>query len=190
MKIKEMIVVEGKSDTQAIQRAVEADTIETNGSALSEEVLTRIERAQEVRGIIVLTDPDYPGQRIRQMISQRVPMAKHAFIDQKDARASAHQSLGVEHATREAIRTALRHVAEPSPLSEQTTEPITWADFVRAGMVGGDRGRKRRARLGQLLHLGYANGKQMYQRLIQFHITAEEFYKAVEQIQLEETRDA
>ena len=35
MKIKEIIVVEGKDDTVAIQRALQADTIETNGSALS-----------------------------------------------------------------------------------------------------------------------------------------------------------
>ena len=32
--IKEMIVVEGKDDTAAIRRAVEADTIETGGSAI------------------------------------------------------------------------------------------------------------------------------------------------------------
>lgn len=35
MKIKEIIVVEGKDDTAAVQRAVDADTIETNGSAPS-----------------------------------------------------------------------------------------------------------------------------------------------------------
>ena len=34
-KIKEVIVVEGKDDTKQIQRAVDADTFETNGSALS-----------------------------------------------------------------------------------------------------------------------------------------------------------
>ncbi|MCT6903202.1 MAG: ribonuclease M5, partial [Lactobacillus sp.] len=36
MQIKEIIVVEGKDDTTAIKRAVQADTIETNGSAISE----------------------------------------------------------------------------------------------------------------------------------------------------------
>ena len=34
-KIKEVIVVEGKDDTKQVQRAVLADTFETNGSALS-----------------------------------------------------------------------------------------------------------------------------------------------------------
>lgn len=36
MKIKEIIVVEGKDDTVAIKRAVDADTIETNGSAIGQ----------------------------------------------------------------------------------------------------------------------------------------------------------
>ena len=37
LHINEVIVVEGKDDTTAIKRAVGADTIETNGSAISEE---------------------------------------------------------------------------------------------------------------------------------------------------------
>lgn len=79
MQIKEIIVVEGKDDTTAIKRAVQADTIETNGSAISEETLKRIQHAQEKRGVIVFTDPDYPGRRIRAIIEERVQGVKHAF---------------------------------------------------------------------------------------------------------------
>ncbi len=63
MKIKEVIVVEGKDDTTAIRRAVDADTIETNGSAINEETIEKIKLAQKTRGVIVLTDPDFPGKR-------------------------------------------------------------------------------------------------------------------------------
>ncbi|MCK9911523.1 toprim domain-containing protein, partial [Microbacteriaceae bacterium K1510] len=76
--IKEIIVVEGKDDTTAIKRAVEADTIETNGSAIGEEVLRRIELAMERRGVIIFTDPDHAGERIRKIVSQRIPGCKHA----------------------------------------------------------------------------------------------------------------
>ena len=37
VNIKEIIVVEGKSDTIAVKRATGADTIETNGSAIDDE---------------------------------------------------------------------------------------------------------------------------------------------------------
>jgi len=42
MKLKEIIVVEGRDDTTAVKRAVDADTIETNGSAISMETIEAI----------------------------------------------------------------------------------------------------------------------------------------------------
>ena len=57
MNIKEIIVVEGKSDTVAVKRATGADTIETNGSAIDDKTLIRIQHALETRGVIVFTDP-------------------------------------------------------------------------------------------------------------------------------------
>ena len=60
MKINEFIVVEGRDDTERVKRAVECDTIETNGSAINEQTLEVIRNAQQSRGVIVLTDPDFP----------------------------------------------------------------------------------------------------------------------------------
>lgn len=73
MKIKEIIVVEGRDDTAKIKSAVDADTIETNGSAIGEDVIKRIRLAQETRGVIILTDPDFPGEKIRKTIAEKVP---------------------------------------------------------------------------------------------------------------------
>src|SRR5690606_35382985 len=77
--IREIIVVEGKDDTAAVRRAVNADTIETGGSSIGEDVLRRIELAQKRRGVIIFTYPDVPGERIRKIVAERVPDAKHAF---------------------------------------------------------------------------------------------------------------
>ena len=65
MKIKEVIVVEGRDDTAAIKRAVQADTIETGGSAINAKTIEKIRLAQQKRGVIIFTDPDYQGERIR-----------------------------------------------------------------------------------------------------------------------------
>ena len=59
MKINEFIVVEGRDDTERVKTAVECDTIETNGSAINQDTLNVIRHAQETRGVIVLTDPDF-----------------------------------------------------------------------------------------------------------------------------------
>lgn len=41
MKIREVIVVEGRDDTAKLKQAVDADTIETNGSAVNDAVINR-----------------------------------------------------------------------------------------------------------------------------------------------------
>ena len=83
MKIKEFIVVEGKDDTTAIKRAVDADTIETNGSAINQETIEKIKRAQETRGVIIFTDPDFPGEKIRKTIAEKVYLAVNMPFYQK-----------------------------------------------------------------------------------------------------------
>ena len=50
---------------ERFKRAVNADTIETNGSAVNAETIEKIRLAQETRGVIILTDPDFPGEKIR-----------------------------------------------------------------------------------------------------------------------------
>ena len=80
MKIQEVIVVEGKDDTKRIKMAVNADTIETRGSAISDETLDQIAELQEKRGVIVFTDPDYSGEKIRKTIrsiASRRPKSAH-----------------------------------------------------------------------------------------------------------------
>jgi ribonuclease M5 len=179
MKFKEIIVVEGKSDTTAIKNAVSADTLETNGSEISAETIERIRLAQKRRGVIVFTDPDFPGERIRKIISQHVPDCKHAFLTKQDAIAANQKGLGVEHASKEAIRKAL------SNLKQETAdypEQIPWRDLVDAGLIGGSQAKKRREKLGTALKIGYMNGKQLYKRLQMFRITREEFRKAVEKV--------
>ncbi|MDK6687836.1 ribonuclease M5, partial [Aerococcus sp. UMB8623] len=68
-------------------------------------------QAQAVKGVIVFTDPDISGTKIRQAIQTAVPGVQHAFISREDARASSlRASLGVEHASEAAIRQALDRV--------------------------------------------------------------------------------
>ena len=74
-----VIVVEGRDDTRRLREIYpEIETIETNGSAIDEETIALIQKALQTREVIVFTDPDYPGTRIRNIIQERVPGVKHA----------------------------------------------------------------------------------------------------------------
>jgi ribonuclease M5 len=186
MKLKEIIVVEGKDDTTAIRRAVDADTIETNGSAISKETIEKIKLAQQKRGVIVFTDPDFPGEKIRKTISDEVPGCKHAFIEKKEAKPSSGRGIGVEHAHPEAIRAALRNA---HLMEEDIKEIITQDDLITAGLVGGSKAKSRRERLGDFLKIGYTNGKQLHKRLLMFQISKEAFAEALAKVLQEEEHE-
>lgn len=183
MKIKEIIVVEGKDDTTAIKRAVDADTIETNGSSIGESVIEQVKLAQQTRGVILFTDPDFPGEKIRNTISEKVPGCKHAFLPKEEARPKNGKGIGVEHASVESIRNALQSVKEEM---DEFISEIFLDDLLEAGLVGGNQARARREKLGTLLKIGYTNGKQLHKRLQMFQISREEYIKAVTTILQEE----
>lgn len=181
-KIKEVIVVEGKSDTKKIKLAVDAETIETQGLALEPEILEMIAHAQETKGVIVFTDPDYPGETIRKKITQKVPGVKHAFITTKEGVPKFKGSLGIEHASIESIREALKGLYSVA----EEKEPTVSAKFLRdIGLTGGKHAKKWRIRLGEELRIGYTNSKQLQKRLSMFGITEKEVEETLNKIKKE-----
>jgi ribonuclease M5 len=175
--IKEIIVVEGKDDTTAIRRAVQADTIETGGSAIGADVLKRIALAQERRGVIIFTDPDHAGERIRKIIAAKVPGCKHAFITQEQAEHKG--DIGVENASAETISQALANLKSEY---DGMVSQLTMEDLMDAGLLVHPEAASRRLLVGKTLGIGYCNGKQFYKRCAMFQISREEFEAAVEQL--------
>lgn len=172
--IKEVLVVEGKMDVVAIGKAVEADCIITEGFNLKPKALDAIKQAYKKRGIIILTDPDSAGERIRQFLSKRFPDAKHAFVPRDEA--TANDDIGIEQASPDSIRKALEKVRT---LDWNPSEIFSGADLIRAGLSGAADASERRARLGARLGIGYANAKTFLLRLNHYGVTREEFEAAL-----------
>lgn len=172
--IKEVIVVEGKQDIVAVSRAVEADFITTNGFSLRPHTLSAIKSAYEKRGILIFTDPDSAGERIRRFLTKRFPNAKHAFLSQEDA--YANNDIGVEQASPEAIFAAIQSARTSSI---EVTETFTMADLVKNDLSGTADAAARRNELGKRTGIGYANGKTFLMRLNHYGVTREEFNQAL-----------
>lgn len=177
--IKEVIVVEGKSDVVAISRALEADCLITGGFGLSKRAMNDIKAAYEKRGIIILTDPDGAGERIRRHLEKRFPKAKHAYVPRDEATNPADGDVGIEDASPESIRKALEKVHTPIEFEE---EIFSSTDLIVNNLSGAAEASARRAKLGAALGLGYANAKVFLKRLNHYGITREEFEQAVAEL--------
>ena len=183
--IKEVLVVEGKMDVVAIDKAVEADCIITEGFNLKPQALKNIEQAYKKRGIIIMTDPDSAGERIRKFLSKRFPEAKHAFVPVEEA--TAHDDIGIEQAKPEAIRKAL---AKVRTLDWEPKQIFSGADLIIHGLSGAPEASSRRARLGEKLGLGFANAKTFLTRLNHYGVSREEFDRAIAEMAQEDEEHA
>ena len=123
---------------------------------LSTRNVIRIQHAQETRGVIVFTDPDYPGRRIRAIIEERIPGVKHAFLQKSKTIAKNGQGLGIEHAKDEDIRKALQAVYTVDRSAYRRDS--SW-DLMEARLIGHPDAKRRRERLSELLQIGQVNGK-------------------------------
>ncbi|GAB6168632.1 ribonuclease M5 [Clostridium carnis] len=178
--IKEVIVVEGRDDITAVKQAVEAEVIAVGGFGINAKVIDRIREAQKRKGVIVLTDPDFAGEKIRSIIAKRVKGIKHAYIAQEDG--IKGDDIGVENATPEVIIEALNR----AKISEEVVEEIyTPQDMFYFKLTGDATSKKRRIILGKELGIGYGNANQMLTRLNKYAITKEEFVKAIKAIEKE-----
>nr|WP_330389668.1 ribonuclease M5 [Geosporobacter ferrireducens] len=168
--IKEVIVVEGRDDAIAVKRAVDAEIIITHGFGLTEETLKRIAFAQQRKGVIIFTDPDHAGEKIRRIISNRVKGCKHAFLPREEA--IKNDDIGIENASPNSILAALEKAKIEQVAKRQE---FSQADMLQYDLLGSERSAERRDILGKWLGIGHANAKQFLNRLNHYGITREEF---------------
>ena len=177
--IKEVIVVEGRDDIDAVQKAVNADIIATHGYGISRDTLARIENAYKTRGIIILTDPDHAGQKIRQRLTRQFPNALQAYISKNEALDKAETDIGVENASPQVIARAIE--AAGRTLTEPQAQ-FTEKDMSYYGLAAGTGSRELRDALGRKLGIGYANSKGFLKRLNNYGITRETLEEALSEI--------
>ena len=158
-EIKEVLVVEGKNDTKKLKSFFVVDTIETGGSHLGKKTIELIRRVNEKRGVILLLDPDSPGENVRKRINEAIPGLKNAFLLKKDARTT--KKVGVEHADKEVLENALSQLVTYG----QNKETLTYEDFLKLSLNGSQDAQKRRNIISAHFAIGECNAKTMFKRL-------------------------
>lgn len=179
MQIEEIIVVEGRADERAVKAAVDAEVIITSGYGITKETWQRIKAAQSRTGVIIFTDPDHAGDQIRRKINQRVPGCKNAYLTRSDARRK--ENIGIENARPDAISKALAQAN--CTTTPEDTPTFTLADLQRHHLMTHPQAARRREALGRRLAIGYANAKQLLNRLNRCGISREQFKTALAEIE-------
>ena len=160
--IREVIVVEGRYDKNALSQVVDATIITLGGFAVfnDREKLAFLRRLAEQRGLIVLTDSDGAGFVIRNYLKGALPRdrVKQAYIpdipgkERRKRTPGKEGKLGVEGMTPEILLQALRRggatfVGEAAP---SAAVRITKADLLDRGLIGPGSTQKRQQLLKKL----------------------------------------
>ena len=166
LHIKETIVVEGKFDKEKLKKITDAPIICTGGFNLysNKETIRAIRNMAKKTGIIILTDSDRAGFRIRNYIKQCVGengVVRHAYIpavegkERRKEKSSKEGILGVEGMTEEMLSQILKSVTDVK-LDEGLTQSgpkITKAILFEDGLAGKPDSFEKRKKLAGILGL-------------------------------------
>ena len=155
-----VLVVEGKTDEAFIKSFLDVEIIKTNGSAISHETLELIKNVSEKKTVVVLTDPDFPGTKIRNTIADYAPLVKHAFV-RKEVSIKKNK-VGVAESTKEEILAALSNLKDFSQVLPGNLIP---SDLYELGLIGKANSEELREKISNELRLGFCNGKTFLKRL-------------------------
>ncbi len=200
IKVKQAIIVEGKYDKAKLSSLIDATILTTGGFDIfrDKQKLALIRTLAEKNGVIILTDSDAAGFRIRNYIAGSVDADKitHVYIpdlfgkERRKVHPSAEGKLGVEGVPADILMKAFRRagvmVEQDQPV-QTGGEPVTKADLVEWGLSGGDNSFAMRQRLLKQLHLPARMNTNALLKVVNSLYTRSQFKQIVSHLQTEET---
>ena len=190
LRIREVIVVEGRYDRNSLSQVVDALIFETKGFSVfhDREKLDALRMLAEERGLIILTDSDSAGFVIRNRLKGLLPpeKIKQAFVpavpgkEKRKDRPSKEGLLGVEGMRPEELIQALKNAGATEDQSEG--EPFTDADFYRLGLTGKPGSAQLRRKLALELNLPPLVGRSDLQKAAGFLLSREELEEMVSRL--------
>ena len=162
-RVREVIVVEGRYDKNALSQVVDATILETKGFGIFKDkaMAAFLRRLAAERGLILLTDSDGAGFVIRSHLRGILPpgQVKHAYIpdvrgkERRKRQPGTEGKLGVEGMPPAVLLQALERAGATFEDAEaicRSGPPITKADLMACGLAGPGSVARRGALLKQL----------------------------------------
>ena len=172
-----IIVVEGIHDESKIKEVYpDISCVVTNGSEISKDTINLIKELSKNNKIIIFTDPDHPGEKIRNIIEENVKDVSHAFLRSNICRSKNGKKVGIEHASSEAIIDAVSNVITKT----NKEDTITNIELYTLGLNGNDNSRILRDKISDYLNIGRPNAKTFLKRLNLLGLTKDDLINIIE----------
>lgn len=194
-KVKETIIVEGTYDKIKLSNFIDSVILTTNGFTVfkNKKLLESIKTFAEKTGIVILTDSDSAGFKIRNYIKQSIKsgVVLHAYVPdikgkEKRKRTPGKEGLlGVEGIDERTILSALKDAGctiDGSSEAPKSQKAITKADMFAAGFSGRSDSSEKRREMAKMLGVPSKISANMLLDVVNRLMTYDEFCKAAQEI--------
>jgi ribonuclease M5 len=192
ISLAQAVIVEGRYDKIKLEAVVDAFILPTNGFRVFSDLELRalIRRLAETRGIIVLTDSDAAGFKIRGFLRGIVPPEQVTDVyipdlygkERRKQKPSREGKLGVEGMNPAILLEAFRKAGISAGRRRPARDPITRFDLYEDGVSGGEGSREKRRLLYRKLGLPERLSPSAALELLNQMLTREEYRQAVEEL--------
>lgn len=194
-KIKEAVIVEGVYDKIKLSGFLDGIIFTTSGFGVfsNKDKLKTIKSLAKKTGIVIFTDSDSAGFKIRNFVKQHIPeeYIKHAYIpdisgkEKRKTKASKEGLLGVEGISEDIIIDALKKSGceiNGEKQAPKVTQTITKADLFALGLSGGNESAEKRHTLAKALDMPSKISANMLLSVLNRLLTLEELQKLTDDL--------
>lgn len=162
-----ILVVEGKEDASYLSNYIDSEIVTTNGFDIPNNVVSYLKDKK----VIVLTDPDEAGLKIRQKLNELLPTVINVEVDIK--KCIRNTKNGVAECDINEVLTELK----PYYIDKSDSQSdITINDLYNLGLMNN---KDLRDEVSRRLNLGKCNAKTLYKRLLNNNIKLEQLCEII-----------
>lgn len=192
LHIEQAVIVEGKYDKIKLSSILDAVIITTNGFSVmkNKEKLEIIRFYAQNKGIIILTDSDSAGFKIRNYLKGAIKNGKiiNVYVpdifgkEKRKAAPSKEGKLGVEGIDKEIILDAFKKAGVISYDKDADNDSITRIDLYECGLSGGENSSEKRKVLLQQLGMPQLLTTTGMLEILNTMMSRSEFYDFIDKL--------
>lgn len=192
IKLKEVVIVEGKYDKIKLSSMLDANIITTDGFGIfkDKDKQRYLKKLAEKNGAVIITDSDSGGLVIRNFLKNIIPSdkIKNVYVpeisgkERRKNKASKEGFLGVEGLSNKVLSEALNRFGVVEIRNENSIVKITQENLFDDGLIGKENSSEKRKSLCRLLRIPQNLSKNALLKTLNDLMDYEEYKLKIEEL--------